>query len=95
MELIRNGGEKKISDKIYFKQSVTEIVDTQKTQAIKSILNTVDLVVEPEKKDSEVRRIIRKSVLDNVNDLNRVFTNIVESLVGNKKSGDVSKVHGQ
>ena len=85
MELMGKDSDKKIIDKIYFKSSILEIVDSQKVQAIKSILNTIDLIVEPDKKDSEIRRKIRKSVLDNVNDLYRVFFNIIESLTSSKK----------
>ena len=96
MEHVKEGnvGEEKkirISDTIYFKQSVTEIIDAQRAQAIKSILNTVDLVVEPNVVNSESRKRIRKVVLDNINDLNRIFNNIIESLVKNKKkSGNIS-----
>ena len=71
-----------------------EIIESQKTQAIKYILNTVDLTVEPDIRDSSARKQIRKAVLDNINDLNRVFQNIIDSLVDIKldvKDGAVSK----
>lgn len=80
MELDRSNIEKKLGN-IHFKYSVKEIIEAQKVQAIKYILNTVDLTVEPEVKDSSARKQIRKSVLDNINDLNRTFQNIVDSLV--------------
>ena len=78
MELIRD--KKKIIDKIYFKSSVAEIADIQRTQAIKSILDIIDLVVEPDVKNSNKRQRIRKAVLDNINDLHRVFVNVINSL---------------
>ena len=71
--------KKKPINKIYFKYSVTEISDNQRTQAIKSILDTVDLLVD----DQAKRKKIRKVVLDNINDLHRVFVNIINSLVNN------------
>ena len=84
MDLVKDNIEKKIG-KIFFKYSVKEITDSQKTQAIKSILDIVDLVVEPDIPDSKARKQIRKTVLDNINDLNRVFQNIIDSLVDLKK----------
>ena len=76
MDILEEGLERKAT-KIYFKQSVKEILDNQKTQSIKNVLNTLDLLVE----DDESRKRIRKSVLDNINDLNRVFMTMLDSLV--------------
>jgi len=76
MDILEEGLERKAT-KIYFKQSVKDILDNQKTQSIKNVLNTLDLLVE----DDESRKRIRKSVLDNINDLNRVFMTMLDSLV--------------
>jgi len=84
MDLVKEDIEQKLG-KIHFKYSVKEITEAQKTQAIKFILNVVDLVVEPDVSDSKARKQIRKAVLDNINDLNRVFQNIIDSLVDVKK----------
>lgn len=69
--------------KVFFKSSVEEIIGQQKVSAIKNILDIVDLVVEPDTVDSKTRKRIRKAVLDNVNDLYRVATSMIESLAGN------------
>lgn len=78
MKLVKGSTEKKTINTIYFKSSVTEIADTQKVQAIKTILNTVDLL--PDVSD-ESRKRLRKAVLDSINDIHRVFINIIESLI--------------
>ena len=71
-------------DKIYFKSSVKEMIEAQKVQAIKSILSTVDYLVEPDNKDSYARKHIRKAVLDSINDMSRVFQSMVDSLTNTK-----------
>ena len=93
MELEGSNVEKKLG-KIHFKYSVKEIVESQKTQAIKYILNTVDLTVEPDVKNSKARQAIRKAVLDNINDLTRVFQNMIDSLV-DVKDADRDKVQSE
>ena len=76
--------DKKIT-KIFFKQSVKEIIDTQTTQSIKYVLNTIDLLVN----DEDAKMKIRKAVLDNFNDLKRVYVGMMDSIVS------VNKVHGK
>lgn len=88
MELIKDNIERKVS-KIYFRQSVKDIVENQKIQAIKYMLNTLDLVIEPDDPDSESRKKVRKAILDNVNDLHRVFLNLLDSLI------DVKEIRGE
>ena len=76
--------DKKIT-KIFFKQSVKEIIDTQTTQSIKYVLNTIDLLVN----DEDAKMKIRKAVLDNFNDLKRVYVGMMDSIVS------VNKIHGK
>ena len=89
MIVLEEGLERKVT-KIYFKQSLKEILDVHTTQSIKYILNTLDLLVE----DDEARQKIRKAVLDNINDLSRVYVNMIDSLIhvkgvdGKPKSND-------
>ena len=52
MEPIRSNVVK-VTDKIFFKSSVTEMVNAQTVQAIKGIMNIVDLLVEPENEKSK------------------------------------------
>jgi len=78
----KNNGKRKST--IYFKHSVEEIIDNQTKQAIKSIMGTVDATVEPEVSNSAKRKVIRKVILDNINDLKRVCMRAVDSIMVNK-----------
>lgn len=79
VELIENT-VKKNTDAIYFKVSLKEIIQNQKTQAIKYILDTVDMLVV----DDSARKKIRKVVLDNINDMNRVFESTIDSIIDSR-----------
>lgn len=63
--------------KIYFTQSVEEMLDSQTAQTIKAIM----MLAESGDYDDQFMKKLRKVVLDNVNDLSRLSKNIIESLV--------------
>lgn len=75
MDLCTNNLSK--TKKIYFTQSVEEMLENQTAQTIKSIL----LQAESGQYDDEFMRRFRKVVLDNINDLSRLSKSIIESLV--------------
>lgn len=65
------------TSKIFFKQSVKDILQRETSSTIKEILNVIDVIVE----NPDERSTIRKVVLDAVNEYHRTATNIVASLV--------------
>ena len=76
MELIPDNLDQKVN-KIHFKSSVTELLDNQTRICIKSILNMLDVTV----KDGSDKSILRKVILDNVNELERTSKEIISSPV--------------
>ena len=66
---------------IIFKLSLEEILETEKSRAIKGILSTLDALIT---NNDAKKNALRKAVLDHVNDLARTSVSLLNSIAKRK-----------